>query len=300
MAAPGCLVETYTSDSSAATDAQPSVYHLCLKKSGSADGTPAHLVAQQMIAGLSEEAFAELVAMGAVYSGRATLGAKGRPAAVTAAAGPTRTSFAVGKAVRLTDPNTLLIRGSYLRVHVRPLRYPVAASTDWSSRVVADTPDYICIDKPAGVPSVSTIDNALDSALQRTQAMLLESGGAASSDAQPLRAVSRLDVCTSGLLVFAKTAAAAAELGAEISSRRMIKRYRVLLSTDGGAMPPVGTMLHCCRTPAAVGDAQPRVYAAYDERLLQGDKPEWCRAELKVLGTDAASREGVIELITGR
>ena len=48
--------------------------------------------------------------------------------------------------------------GSYLRVHCDPRTFPVARSTDWTERIVAATDDYVVVDKPAGVPSVPTID----------------------------------------------------------------------------------------------------------------------------------------------
>jgi hypothetical protein len=37
------------------------------------------------------------------------------------------------------------------QVHVHPKRFPAAYSVDWRQCVLADRPEYVVVDKPAGV-----------------------------------------------------------------------------------------------------------------------------------------------------
>lgn len=41
--------------------------------------------------------------------------------------------------------------GGYVRVHVHPKRFPAAYSVDWSQHIIHDHPEYVVVDKPAGV-----------------------------------------------------------------------------------------------------------------------------------------------------
>lgn len=88
--------------------------------------------------------------------------------------------------------NLMLEKGAYLRLHLKPKRYAVD-HIDWKTRVVAQTPDYVVIDKPAGVPTYATVDNLIENALAQTRI----------ATGKELLATQRLDVPVSGLLVFA-------------------------------------------------------------------------------------------------
>lgn len=191
--------------------------------------------------------------------------------------------------------------GSYLRVHCDPRTFPVVDSTEWSERIVAVTEDYVIADKPAGVPSVPTIDNAIENALYQTGVAIANLGGDPASTSAPspapgdvirllpplpttpLHAVSRLDVCTSGLIVFARNKASATTLNQIFRDREVTKRYLALL-TPGPAVK-VGSATHCCRSKAFDGQRRPRVYADFDEELLTGGKwgGAWQEARCTVL-----------------
>lgn len=41
--------------------------------------------------------------------------------------------------------------GGYVRVHVHPKRFPAAYSVDWKQRILANMPEYVVVNKPAGV-----------------------------------------------------------------------------------------------------------------------------------------------------
>lgn len=44
-----------------------------------------------------------------------------------------------------------VVAGGYVRVHVHPKRFPAAYSVEWRRAILADTPEYVVVDKPAGV-----------------------------------------------------------------------------------------------------------------------------------------------------
>ncbi|KAG5175490.1 pseudouridine synthase [Tribonema minus] len=277
------------------------VHHICAVKPPAAATASAVL---SSVSGIDRTAVEELIHIGAVHIGSVKLGAAaakqqqqqqrqrqpqraaGGPAA--AAAAP---PFQVDGLSRLASPDAPIARGTYLRLHAAPRRFARAAAADWRARVLHACADYVVIDKPAGVPSVPTTDNAADSALWRARAAL---GGDA---ARPLHAVSRLDVCTSGVLVFARSPAAAAALSGAISARAVRKVYRVVTT---GAEVPLGVLRHCCSTRARTGDAQPRIYAPFDAAKACGDGSGWRLAELEVLSHDRGSGASTISLMTGR
>lgn len=44
-------------------------------------------------------------------------------------------------------------------MHRHPKRFPACGRADWARRVVAETPDFVVVNKPAGVPVPPTVDN---------------------------------------------------------------------------------------------------------------------------------------------
>ncbi|CAM9518160.1 unnamed protein product [Scytosiphon promiscuus] len=250
---------------------------------------------------VSEERGVELVKFGSVYIGevvdtswkhppskekQATVAAAKKRAAKSADQAPFRgTSFEHMKLRRLNpwEARALPPHGSYLRVHCDPRTFPASQSTDWSTRIVYKNEDFVVVDKPAGVPTVPTIDNGVQNCV--FQAGLAVAGMTAESRSlpPPLHAVSRLDVCTSGIVVFARHKAAAKELNGLFRDRKVKKRYLALLAP--GPPVPLGPAAHCCRSKAFDGSRRPRIYADYDEELLAGDKwgGAWQEARSTVL-----------------
>lgn len=239
---------------------------------------------------VSVERGEELVKFGSVYIGevvdtswkhppskekQTTVAAARKKAAKSADQAPFRgTSFEHMKLRRLHpwEAGTLPPHGSYLRVHCDPRTFPLSESTDWSRRIVHANADYVILDKPAGVPTVPTIDNGVQNCV--FQASLAVAGLPAGSRSlpPPLHAVSRLDVCTSGIVVFARNKEAAKQLNELFRERRVKKRYLALLTPTPGPPVLIGPVAHCCRSKAFDGSRRPRIYANYDEELLAGDK----------------------------
>ena len=49
-------------------------------------------------------------------------------------------------------------RGQYLRVHLRPKRFPVQ-EIDWRGAIVHEDDDFLVVNKPSGIPVHATVDN---------------------------------------------------------------------------------------------------------------------------------------------
>jgi 23S rRNA (cytosine1962-C5)-methyltransferase len=87
--------------------------------------------------------------------------------------------------------------------------------------LLAEDADLVAIDKPAFVPCQEARDGAGDDAVARLGRMLALRDGAAPS----LGVHQRLDAATSGVVVYAKTAAGNAELARAFEAREVAKRY---------------------------------------------------------------------------
>ncbi|MEO8605967.1 MAG: RluA family pseudouridine synthase [bacterium] len=92
--------------------------------------------------------------------------------------------------------------------------------------ILYEAADVVAIDKPAGMPSAPTQQAATGTALAALTAQMTAPGGSAPR----LWVVHRLDAATSGVLVFATTQAAAAELSEAFRLQRVRKRYLALVA----------------------------------------------------------------------
>eukprot|EP00472_Partenskyella_glossopodia_P014617 CAMPEP_0197520926 /NCGR_PEP_ID=MMETSP1318-20131121/6238_1 /TAXON_ID=552666 /ORGANISM="Partenskyella glossopodia, Strain RCC365" /LENGTH=293 /DNA_ID=CAMNT_0043072697 /DNA_START=530 /DNA_END=1411 /DNA_ORIENTATION=- len=113
-------------------------------------------------------------------------------------------------------------KGSLLRIHCYPIRFPRCYQVQWKSRVIANEEHYLVLDKPDGVPVSYTVDNRLENCLRCTaQAIGRE---------EDLYITHRLDQPTSGVLIMGKTKEFVAFFNKLLSNRAkcLEKRYRVL------------------------------------------------------------------------
>lgn len=123
------------------------------------------------------------------------------------------------------------------------------------------------------MPTVPTIDNVIQSVLHQAGLVVARVSGYSDGDADnlpPMHAVSRLDVCTSGLVVFARNKLAAGKLNNMFSARQVTKHYLALLIPG----PPIrtGSLAHCCRGKGFDGMRRAKIYADFDPELLEGKK----------------------------
>lgn len=112
---------------------------------------------------------------------------------------------------RQTDPHYLCRVGDYLRVHANPKQFPLQVP-----QVIADHEDFLVIDKPSGLPTHPTVDNLFQNALTLTQSSLK----------QTLFLTHRLDVGTSGCLLFAKNPLAQTHFNQLLMEQKVKKYYR--------------------------------------------------------------------------
>lgn len=157
---------------------------------------------------------------------------------------------------------------------------------DMALRVLHVDPDWIAVDKPAGLlVHASAMDahealNALD--------LLREQLGA------PLWTVHRLDKATSGVLLFARHAEAARALGAAFATAQVGKRY---LAVVRGWPPTEGVIDHpLARDPERPSTGQPQLAASTRYRRLS------CHDAPFSDGRHAGSRCALVEVepSTGR
>jgi 23S rRNA-/tRNA-specific pseudouridylate synthase len=55
---------------------------------------------------------------------------------------------------------------AYLRIHKEPKRFPVD-SINWEATVLAETKDFLVVNKPAGIPVHATLDNQVENILHQ-------------------------------------------------------------------------------------------------------------------------------------
>ena len=200
-----------------------------------------------------------------------------------------------------------IIPQSYVRIHVNPKRYPEATSVHWKDRIIHQDDEIIVIDKPSGVPCTGGVDNLVENAEGQITSLI----------GQQVHVTGRLDVCTSGVLVLAKTSSGAAFINrllaskktsddiidhlkckdsssiTEICSNTITKRYIVLCcrshsdnskgNCENEMKLKTGILKHCFRTKGR----HPTLLSSYSaEKVTKKDKfnqSEWKLAELNVL-----------------
>lgn len=123
--------------------------------------------------------------------------------------------------------------GQAVVCHVQDLPSGAAEALDPRS-VLHEDEALIAIDKATGVPSHATLARRRGSAIQLTEELLRRREGRK----VPLWALHRLDAPTSGVLLFAKTQAAARAVHQNLSRRRVRKEYLAIVS--GTPEPPEG------------------------------------------------------------
>lgn len=108
---------------------------------------------------------------------------------------------------------------SVFRVHTKPRRYN--CDFPWSSLIVYENDFFLVLNKPSGIPSHPSIDNAIENSL--TQVSLARK--------YPLYVTHRLDTVTSGLIVYAKKQAFAKTFNMQIQKRAVRKKYVALVES---------------------------------------------------------------------
>lgn len=165
---------------------------------------------------------------------------RGQPARLDQAIAASLAGVSRGQARRLIGAGAVFLEGRRCRVASRLVRsgdrVRVGAAepkTVESIPILYEDDDVIAIDKPPDMPTAPTRQAAAGTAYETLRAGLRRRGGAAR-----LWTVHRLDAATSGVVVFARSAAAARTLSRAFQERLVDKRYVALVSgvpgDDGG------------------------------------------------------------------
>ena len=109
---------------------------------------------------------------------------------------------------------------SLLRVHTLPRRFN--CDFPWKSLIVAETDFFLVLNKPGGIPSHPSIDNALENSLTQTSI----------ARNIPLFVTHRLDTLTSGLIVYAKKTSFAKAFNIQLQERSIKKKYVALVESS--------------------------------------------------------------------
>lgn len=108
---------------------------------------------------------------------------------------------------------------SVVRIHTKPRRYSI--DYPWKSLVVYENESFLVLNKPSGLPSHPSVDNAWDDSLTQTSLALKV----------PLFVTHRLDTLTSGLIVYAKRKQFVKDFNTQLIERRIQKKYVALVES---------------------------------------------------------------------
>lgn len=120
------------------------------------------------------------------------------------------------QSLRSVDPQMMITQGSYLRIHTKPRRF--TRQIDWRSRLISEDENYLVLNKSSGLPCHASVDNLHENVLTQAQTQF----------GLKLWITHRLDVPTSGVLVFAKSAEAQRDFNRSLQNGEVQKFYEVL------------------------------------------------------------------------
>ena len=116
--------------------------------------------------------------------------------------------------------NNEIEQGLLCRVHTKPRRYN--CQKDWRDLVVFECSDFVILNKPSGIPSHPSVDNAIENSLTQLSLAL----------STPLLITHRLDTLTAGLIVYAKNSNFVKMFNTQIQNKLVEKKYVALVETQ--------------------------------------------------------------------
>jgi 23S rRNA pseudouridine1911/1915/1917 synthase len=147
--------------------------------------------------------------------------------------------------------------GLLCRVHTKPRRYN--CEQNWKERIVFENQDFLVLNKPSGIPSHPSVDNAVENSLtQVARARNLD-----------LQITHRLDTLTSGLIVYSKNPQFVKNFNSQIQNRNVEKKY-VALVENPKTFPK--TLIHYM-------EPSPRAPKKVSPHFTEG----WAACELEIL-----------------
>jgi len=146
--------------------------------------------------------------------------------------------------------------GAYLRIHLKPKRFPVE-EIDWKSCVAHETDEFVIVDKPPGIPTIPTVDNCVENVLYQMRKAI----------DFPLLVTQRIDIPVGGIVVFGKTPRFQEWFNRALAEHRVEKWYRAFVEKPMTSGRKTHYMEPSERAPRVVGDEE---------------KPGWLKCELTI------------------
>ena len=155
----------------------------------------------------------------------------------------------------------LITENSAIRVHTKPRRFN--CDYPWRELIVFENDFCLVLNKPSGIPSHPSVDNAFENSL--TQLSLARK--------YPIFVTHRLDTLTSGLIVYAKKQSFAKDFNLQLQKRSIKKKYVALVEST----QILGPMLTHYMNPAA----------GTPKKLSDEPTDGWSVCELEILAQKA-------------
>ena len=112
--------------------------------------------------------------------------------------------------------------GMYVRVYPQPQTIDVT-SVDWTKSILYESDEFVVINKPSGIPCGPTTSNYHQNVMECVRKTI---------QCDKLFIPHRLDVATSGILVFGKSKAFARDFGKAIRRQELVKTYKLVVMND--------------------------------------------------------------------
>ena len=179
--------------------------------------------------------------------------------------------------IRITNPEHKLNSDDYLRIHTKPRRYAID-DLERKNLIFYEDKDLIIANKPSELPCIPTVDNCKENLLTHLESIYRSK----------IYVTHRIDISTSGLVVYAKNSEAQTQFNKLIMKNKITKNYRLLchssFNTDG-------KIKHWMKpSPKA------------PKEVSTTEIESWLMCELEVLGYKPAGNFCQVEvnLLTGR
>lgn len=166
---------------------------------------------------------------------------------------------------------------TYLRIHSKPRRFP-KNDGKWGQRIIFQNEYFVAVEKTSGLPVHASVDNIQENLLSYLQKELQRT----------LYITHRLDVPTSGLIVYAKTKEFQSAFNKILISREVKKIYKAKVLKS----PGLGILRHFMENSPRAPKTVDRV-----------EHPGWQECVLEILNetkADESTYELRIQLHTGR
>jgi 23S rRNA pseudouridine1911/1915/1917 synthase len=112
-----------------------------------------------------------------------------------------------------------ILEESLFRVHTKPRRFN--ANHPWKSLIVFENDSFLVLNKPSGIPSHPSVDNAVEDSLTQVSLAI----------GTPLFVTHRIDTLTSGLIVYAKKKQFVKSFNIQMIERKVSKKYLAIVES---------------------------------------------------------------------